>query len=86
MEGLAGEKGEKVKIVTTEPDSHPKNFLSDMKVLTGGSRDIIHSRGGEKKQPSTILKLKRRCLFFKLHANQCNNPDGKSAIYMAVER
>lgn len=46
MEGLAGEKGEKVKKkVTTEPESHPKNFLSDMKVLTGGSEDIMRSRG-----------------------------------------
>lgn len=48
MEGLAGEKGEKVKILTTEPDSHPKNFLSDIKVLIGGSEDIIRSRGGKK--------------------------------------
>lgn len=51
-----------------------------MKVLTGGSE------GGREKQPATILKLKRCGLCFKLHANQCNNPDGKSAIYMAVKR
>lgn len=46
MEGLAGEKGEKVKIITTEPESHPKNFLTVTKVLTGGSEDIIRSGGG----------------------------------------
>lgn len=84
MEGLAGEKGEKVKIITTEPESHPKILPLRHEVLTGGSENIIRSR--EKKQPASILKLKRWCLFFKLHANQRNNPDGKSAIYMAVER
>lgn len=66
MEGLAGEKGEKVKIVTTEPDSHPKNFLSDMKVLTGGSRDIIHSRGGKKKTAFHHPEVEKTVLVFQV--------------------